>query len=368
MPSESKIPYIDIVFKQLATSAIVRSERGTAILIVKDNTDTSWDTAIYTEVTEVDAERFTEDNLKAIKGALAYNPYELLVVRADAEAEDADAALGAALSKVQSVRSTGWIAVAGATTTEDKALASWIIAKDKRGATYKGIVYQYAADDMHIVNFATDTVTMDGEEVTGDTYIPWILSLAAATNIASSMTYKACRDITGADCLTGEELEEATNKGEMHITLVDDELVIASGINSLTTYDNNTKTEDMSFIETVETMDMIEDDIRTAFKSYIGNVRNTYENQMLFVAACRSYLDSLETDENYNVLDPDYENTVDIDCESQRNMIKVSVAEAADWTDAQVKHYPYKRTMFLAGDIKKCFCLHNLSMTIQLSA
>lgn len=366
MAKESKIPYISILFKQLATSAIVRSERGTAILIVKDDTDTSWDSVIYKDLTEVEEAKFTADNLRAVKGALAYNPYELLVVRC--AADGGDTAIGAALGVVLKVRATGWIAVAEATIEENTALASWIIAKRKQGYTYKGIVWQYAADDMSIVNFATDAVTMNDEEVTGDIYVPWILSMAASINITSSMTYKTCRDISGADVLSGEELEEATEKGEMHIALVDNEYVIASGINSLTTYDNNTKTEDMSFVECVETMDMIADDIRSAFKEYIGNVRNTYANQMLFVAAARSYLDSLETDVNYNVLDPDYDNTVDIDCETQRNMLKINIAEAADWTDAQVKHYPYKRTMYLAADIKKCFCIHNLSMQISLSA
>ncbi len=376
----SKIPSIDFIFKQLSTTIIDRSERGTAFLIVKDDTNASWTSKIYTDLTEIDESLFTENNLRAVKGALAYNPYEVIVVRTAAVTttelseggepteSTAISALNNALKTIMSIRKSGWIGIAGATPEENTALASWIKARTERGCTYKAIVYNTKADNKHIINFATEKVTIGKTEYDGSEYVPWILSLAAATNIKSSMTYKVCKDISDCSCLFEKELEDATEKGEMHITQVDNEFVIAVGINSLTTLDNVHTTEDMQFVETIETIDMIQDDIRAAFKKYIGNVKNTYINQMLFVSACNGYLRGLETDDNYTVLDPDYNNMSDINVTKQRSVIMVNKPEAESWTDAQVKHYPYKRIMYLKGDIKTTFCVHNLMFEVELAA
>ena len=42
---------------------------------------------------------------------------------------------------------------------------------------------------------------------------------------------------------------------------------IGQGINSMTTTDGLTRTEDMKFIETVEAMDMMRDDITNVFRT-----------------------------------------------------------------------------------------------------
>lgn len=384
----SKLPSIDFIFKQLSTSLIERSERGTAILIVKDDTDTSWNSVKYSDLTEVDSEIFTADNLRAVKGTLAYNPYELIVVRMSAgttttttvtgteegaegnESTNSDnlKSLNSALKIIRNIRKTGWIGIAGATKGEDTALVSWIKAANNKDYTYKAVVYNVAADDKHVINFATEKVTIGNKEYGGQEYVPWIVSLAAATNITSSMTYKVCKDVEYCDCLFDEDLDKATEKGEMHITQVDDEYVIAVGINSLTTLDNVLNTEDMQYAETVEIMDMIQDDIRATFKEYIGNVRNTYANQMLFISACNGYLRELERDENYNVLDPEYGNVCDIDAEKQRSVIMVNKPEVESWTDAQVKHYPYKKTMYIKCDVKTTFCVASLHFETTLAA
>lgn len=48
------LPKINIIFKQLATSFIQRSERGIAILIVRDDTDGGNGYATYSDITELD--------------------------------------------------------------------------------------------------------------------------------------------------------------------------------------------------------------------------------------------------------------------------------------------------------------------------
>ena len=68
------MPKIDITFVQKATSLISRSERGIAILIVKDDTDKTFTCRQYTDLTAAqdDAESYTADNFAAISDVLAF--------------------------------------------------------------------------------------------------------------------------------------------------------------------------------------------------------------------------------------------------------------------------------------------------------
>ena len=136
-------------------------------------------------------------------------------------------------------------------------------------------------------------------------------------------------------------------------------------VNSLTTTDGSTKTEDMKYIETVEAMDLMRDDIARTFRDeYLGQYRNIQANQMLFVSAVNYYFDGLAAD---NILNPDHDNTADIDVSAQRNAwIGSGKSEAADWDDATVRATPFKRTVFLAGDVQILGSMGNLEFGITL--
>ncbi|MFH5182934.1 hypothetical protein ACHHV8_10050 [Paenibacillus sp. TAB 01] len=92
------MPQIEIIFKQLAGTAVARSAQGIAALIVLDDTDKSFDTLTLTSVTDLDATKFTAANAGYIKDVLTGVPSKLIVIRVDADSEavvsDAVAALG----------------------------------------------------------------------------------------------------------------------------------------------------------------------------------------------------------------------------------------------------------------------------------
>ena len=140
---------------------------------------------------------------------------------------------------------------------------------------------------------------------------------------------------------------------------------ICQGINTLITYDGENATEDMSFIETVECMDMIQDDISDVFKeTYLGNYKNKLDNQILLISAINGYLKELADN---NILDPEYENKVSINVEKQRQAwITSGKSEAADWDDSKVKTSTFKRDVFLSGDIKVLGSMTNLKFDISL--
>ena len=82
----------------------------------------------------------------------------------------------------------------------------------------------------------------------------------------------------------------------------------------------------MKKIKIIEGMDLMRDDIRSAFENnYIG-INNSYDNKVMFVAAINQYFDGLVRE---GVLYGDAENTADIDVNAQRewlaqNMIYLS--------------------------------------------
>ena len=73
----------------------------------------------------------------------------------------------------------------------------------------------------------------------------------------------------------------------------------------------------MQYIETVEAMDLIRDDIKSVFKeTYQGKFKNKYKYQMLFVGAVRQYYSQLAGED---ILDDEYDNTAEIDINAQRS-------------------------------------------------
>ena len=83
----------------------------------------------------------------------------------------------------------------------------------------------------------------------------------------------------------------------------------------MTTFDK-VKVEDFRYIEVVEAMDIIEDDIRRTFKNdFIGKYKNNLDTQMIFLSAVNGYFRSLAKDE---ILDDTYQNVSFIDIEAQR--------------------------------------------------
>lgn len=355
-------PYMEVTFRQRAVSFMERSERGIAALIIRDDTDAT----VYKEYrnnTEAlaDKAKYTEANLRAIKDVFISAPYKLAVVRI-LDGKGIEDALKAIADNLDTCR----IGVADGTAEDTATVASWIKSMEKEGRTYKALLYNASApDSMHIENFTTATVTYadDRGQKAGSAYIPSLLGMLAAANVSRSVTYMACTDLV--DCAKSVDAAADVKDGKLILERSGNTVRIASGCNSQTTTDGETKTEDMQYIETVEAMDMIADDIRAEFRdNYLGNYRNTYDNQMLFIGAVNGYLRDLEQE---NILDREYENTAYIDVNAQRAAwIASGKIDAAEWTDAQVRKTPFKRTVYLVLDIKINGSMEKLYVAVQM--
>lgn len=357
------LPSIEIIFKQLASTLIARSARGIAILIIKDDTNKTFSLKEYKNIpaAEADSALYTAGNLQYVKDVLGFAVNKLVVVRIDA-----DGALNEALNVIEGNIKTGWVTIAGGTQSDFNALASWAKSKEQERKTYKVVAFKATAPDCkHVVNFCNNKVTFvdDRGEVTGEQYTPSLIGILAACNVQRGSTYFECSNLARVEEVADNQAAVAA--GQFILINEVDKVKIALGINSMTTMDGINSTEDMKFIDIIEVMDLINDDISSVFKDeYLGKFKNNYDNQVLFISAINTYFKQLADD---LILDSNYSNKTDVNVEAQRQAwIGTGKAEAADWTEAQLKNNAFKRTVFLGGDIKILGAMENLKFNIAL--
>ncbi len=357
-----KLPTIGITFYQKAVSLIERSERGIAVLIVRDTTKTQnfYSFKASAEVPESD---FTANNYRYIKDVYALKqPYRVCVVRITAAASVADA-----ISIIEANVPTAWVTIADGEAEDFAELISWIGTCEQNAKTYKAIVHGVdpAPDKKHVVDFANEAVTFNDSRSTqnGAAYLPSLLGLLAGSNVETGVTNALCGNLISAEAVA--EPDKAVASGKFILVNDVDYVRVGVGINSLITTNGLTLTEDMKYIETVEAMDLIADDIRDEFKNnYVGKYRNNYDNQILFIAAIRHYFGQLA---KQYILDPEYENIADINVVEQRAAwVGTGKAEAAEWSDAEVRRMAFKRTVYLLADIKILGSMEHLTFEINM--
>ena len=99
------LPKIEVTFKQLAASFVRRSERGIAVLILRDATEGSGESFFrFGDATQVPENEFTAANQQYIKAALSFGPLRVSVVKVGAEGTLAQA-LAILVQKEQNGRS-----------------------------------------------------------------------------------------------------------------------------------------------------------------------------------------------------------------------------------------------------------------------
>lgn len=355
-----KLPTIEIIFKQLASTLIARSQRGIAVLVLRDGTDETFTTKTYRSQRELleDRERYTAANYQQLADAMTFTPYKLIAVRIAA-----DGAMADALAIVEKTVKTGWVSIVGEA-EDETALIQWVKDWRIKGRTYKGLIAGTAApNDKHIVHFGNAKVTFADSrgEQAGVQYLPSMLGILASCNIERGVTNFICENLTAVQ--EPDDIDAALNAGKLVLLNDFDDVRVPLGINSMTTTTGD-DTEDMKYIDVVEAMDLIEDDIRDTFKeTYQGAYKNSLDNQTLFISAVNTYFDALELQE---VLDPEYDNRSDVDVAAQRAAWALEKPEADFWEDAQVRNTPYRRSVFLTGDIKILGAMENLRFTISM--
>ena len=384
------LPKVDVIFKVLANTAVVRSGRGIACLIIKDNTgmDTlelskaKKETLVneenlkaksvitenkilkqYKGFTEVESTDYAEENYKIIEDVFLTEINKLYVIKIPNDKTFDDI-------KPFIKKDINWIAYIGETREEQKKLADFVKLENKsRSKRLKAICYnlqEAEADDMHIVNFVNASVIKaDGKSIVGYKYLGRLLGVLTGCRMDMSVTYSILSDLNSVEQIGDTDaINEAIGKGKFVLINDDDGVRIARGINSLQKNDKE-HTEDMKYITIVEAMDLIYEDIINTFKQvYLGRFKNSYDNQVLFISAINSYFRDLAREE---ILDPNYNNISFVDIEKQRETwIENGKLEATNWSDIQVKDNTFRTNVYLQANVKFLNAMEDLLFIVNM--
>lgn len=385
------LPKIDVIFKGLANTAVERSTRGVACLIVEDDTDAelynqlnkeeleekqkakkakelsrtlqNCEIAEYKGLSEVEKSDYSDENYKIIEDVFLADINKLFVIKKPTAKTFDD------VKKLVN-KKINWIAFAKAEKEQQKQLADFVKLENKtRTKKLKSIVCKLEkaeADDIHIINFGNTSVKkIDGTTLESHKYLGRLLGILTGCRMDQSITFKILDDLESVEEIGDtEEINAAINNGKLCLINDDEGVRIARGINSLQKNDKD-HTEDMKYITIVEAMDLIYEDIVNTFKEvYLGKFKNSYDNQVLLISAINSYFRDLQKEE---ILDPNYNNVSFVDIEKQREIwISNGKIEAENWSDIEVKNNTFKTNIYLQANVKFLNAMEDLLFIVNM--
>lgn len=348
------LPNITVEFLTKAQTAIARSERGIVCLVVDDTTK---ETAVaeYSALSEVLSADYTAENYAAIKDTFIDGPTKVYVVRIPDSKAFTD------IETTLDTLKFNWIAYIGQTQT---AVPTYVKTRNAKpaAAPVKAVVYNQPADDPHVVNFANTKVKRkeDAAEIDSYKYLGRIAGMLAALPLDRSATYYVFDDLDSV--VDVADADDAVDDGEFVLFNDYGTVRVARAVNSATTVDN----EDLKKITIVEGMDLTKEDIIATFKErYLGQYKNTVENQTVFMAAVNTYFRQLE---NEDVLSSDFDNLAEIDVEAQRQAwVSAGKIEAMDWDVETVKKNPFKTYVYLQANVRFSDAIEDLQFNIYMN-
>jgi hypothetical protein len=350
------LPEISITFSSLAVSAIQRSQRGIVALILKDDTDNSFNTKEYRNVTEINEADWTPTNLDYIKKAFLGAPSKIIVERMDTIATD----YSAALTRLASKR-WNYLAIPGIASGDVQTVATQVKTwRDTDKKTFKAVLPNSVSDYEGIINFVTEGIVVGSTTYSASQYTARIAGILAGLSLQRSATFYVLSEVESITESTDPDAD--IDAGKLILINDGEKIKIGRGVNSLTTTTTD-KGADFKKIKIIEGHDLVQEDITRTFNDeYAGKVNNSYDNQVLLITAINAYLKGLQGD----VLDPAADNAVGVDVEAQRLAWEGIGTDTSEWDDQKVKETSFQSKVFLAGRLKFLDAVEDMVLKIQV--
>jgi hypothetical protein len=185
--------------------------------------------------------------------------------------------------------------------------------------------------------------------------------LIAGLDLNVSSTFKPLAEVTMIPVADDAEVDTAVDEG--YLTLYNDgeRIVIARGVNSLTTVTED-DTEDLKKIKILAIQDLVETDIySTINSSYIGNYSNSYDNKCLLITAIKGYLKELET-KGYLKADS---SVIEIDVIKQKQYLEIVGVDTSEMDEQAIKEANTGSKVFLKGTISILDAIEDVEIFIN---
>ena len=347
------LPIIDISFKQLAKSAVARSQRGIVALILKDTTKAS-----LTVFDEGDiSASLTEDNQALIKDVLKGSPnkIELLVLGTDNEISEA-------LTYFEGVE-FNLMCMPQAESGDTTAIKAFI-KKMNDVVKYKCdvILANEEADSEAIINYTAKDIVVNGKTIETSNHTARMAGLIEGTPLHQSITFATLSDVDSIENLTKEEADSRIDNGELILVREMGKVRVARGVNSLTTL-TDTKGNAFQKIKLRKTLNLIHNDLRRVIvEKYIGKVPNNYDNKCILITEIKNYLDELATEQLIEKV-----NTVGIDLIAQKKWLKDnSNLDVNVMSEQEIKEANTQSNVFIAISLKVVDAMEDIVVSVEI--
>lgn len=375
------LPDIVIEFSKKAVTAIKTGTLGVVGLIVVD--DKNAGAMVLKSANDIPTgdKAFNKIITDFIKNTFLGTPSKVIVYSISSKDNMTEALNFFSTQKVNYIACHPNTATYGDISVMAEQLVAWV--KDIRANTSRRpVVIAYnmpSPDDRAIINFQilnTNTVGDAGEDPTKDVYVNGkviepccytsrIAGLLAGLDLKVSATYKPLDEITAIPVATEEEVDEAVNAGKLVLYNNGEKIVIARGVNSLTTVTED-DTEDLKKIKISAIQDLIETDIySTINNSYIGNYSNSYDNKCLLITAIKGYLRGLEATEGGKGYLKAGSSNIEINVAKQRQYLESIGIDTSEMDEQAIKEANTGSHVFLKGTISILDAIEDVEIFIN---
>lgn len=259
------------------------------------------------------------------------------------------------------------------TTEEATKLATWVKGIRKNSVRRPvAVLPKTAGDSRGVINFevvnssATNKIEVGEKQYTEAEYCSRIAGLLAGLDLRVSATYKPLTEVTAIPLVdSDEEVDTAIDAGKLTLYNDGERVVIARGVNSLTTV-TEVETADLQKIKINAIQDQIEGDIySTINKSYIGNYSNSYDNKCLLITAIKGYLRGLEATEGGKGWLKADSSTMEINVAKQKQYLESIGVDTSEMDEQAIKEANTGSHVFLKGTISILDAIEDVDIFIN---
>ncbi len=362
------LPDIVIEFSKKAVVAIQSGTLGIVGIVLKDAKNNG--AMVLRGVDEIPTgeSAFSTANTAYIERAFRGAPSKVIIYTLPQDAEG----YSEAFKYFSTVKVNYLVGAPDMSSAEATAFVTWIKGVRKNSVRRPvAVLPNVTADEKGVISFkvvnltASDKIEAGETEFTEAEYCSRIAGLIAGLDLRVSSTFKPLNEVTMIPVADEEEVDTAVDAG--YLTLYNDgeRIVIARGVNSLTTI-TEVDTEDLKKIKILAIQDLIETDIySTINRSYIGNYSNSYDNKCLLITAIKGYLRGLEATEGGKGYLKADSSTVEINVSKQKQYLESIGVDTSDMDEQAIKEANTGSKVFLKGTISILDAIEDVDIFIN---
>ncbi len=345
------LPQIIIDFKSAGATAIRRSSRGTACLLLAG----TGAPADFRSLAQAEEAGLRGRALDLVRLCFLGGPAKVALLYDNG---DPASSLPLAAAAAQG----GWLC---APDTDTALVCDFVKSRRAGGATVRAVVADAVSPDCDgIVNFTARGIRIQLEDtvkaVSCADYAARIAGTLAGLSLTRSATYLALPEVVDIADPTAADADIAAGKlilyrGSSHIRL-------GRAVTSLVTLRAD-KGAAFQKIKITEGVDLIRSDLRRIFEEdYIGQVLNDYDSKLLLITAINGYLHGLEG----SVLDASHDNSVSIDFDAQRQWLENQGIDTGSMSQVDILKANTGSHVFLAAALRFADAMEDLQLRVSM--